>query len=85
MEVNGKKIVLTMEVWKPELIEWHDTDTDMPVSNLLVMKSGAGWYVGELCIDPDCGGEWAVPYARCSTYFPTPELANECLREASAA
>ena len=46
--------------------------TDMPVSENIVMASAAGWYVGAVCKDPDCGG-MIVPYDRYSEYFATPE------------
>ena len=76
--MGDKEVILTVEVWKPHEIVWTNLDTDMPVSEPLVMKSGAGWYVGEVCQDPECGN-WVVPYARCTDYYPTPELASEAL------
>ena len=45
-------------------IEFNDTNvygTWMPVSEPIVMASAAGWYVGAVCKDPDCGG-MVVPY-----------------------
>ena len=51
---------------------------DLPISEPIVMASAAGWYVGELCKDPDCGG-MIVPYDRLSGYFATPEEAAKVL------
>ena len=42
------------------------------VSEPIVMASAAGWYVGAVCKDPDCGGMIA-PYNRFTEYFATPE------------
>ena len=42
------------------------------------MASNAGWYVGIVCKDPDCGG-YIVPFERCSEYYATPEEAQKCL------
>ena len=53
-------------------------DGDLPISEPIVMASAAGWYVGELCKDPDCGG-MIVPYDRLSGYFATPEEAAKLL------
>ena len=44
----------------------------MEVSEPIVMASAAGWYVGAVCKDPDCGGMIA-PYNRFTEYFATPE------------
>ena len=52
--------------------------TEMPVSDPIVMASAAGWYVGAICKDPECGG-MIVPYDRYSEYFATPEEAAACL------
>ena len=52
--------------------------TEMPVSDPIVMASAAGWYVGAVCKDPECGG-MIVPYDRYSGYFATPEEAAQCL------
>ena len=44
---------------KIEDIKFTDCDvwgTVMPVSEDIVMASAAGWYVGAICKDPDCGG-----------------------------
>jgi hypothetical protein len=40
----------------------------MPVSELHVMQSGAGYYIGRSCLDPDCGG-MEVPFSRESGYM----------------
>ena len=52
-------------------IEFNDTNvygTMMPVSEPIVMASAAGWYVGAVCKDPDCGG-MIVPYNRFTEYM----------------
>ena len=52
-------------------IEFNDTNvygTYMPVSEPIVMASAAGWYVGAVCKDPDCGG-MVVPYNRFTEYM----------------
>ena len=46
--------------------------TEMPVSENIVMASAAGWYVGAVCKDPDCGG-MIVPFDRYTDYYATPE------------
>ena len=38
------------------------------VSEPIVMASAAGWYVGAVCKDPDCGG-MIVPYNRFTEYM----------------
>jgi len=56
-------------------VEFNDTNvygTWMPVSEPIAMASAAGWYVGAVCKDPDCGGMIA-PYNRFTEYFATPE------------
>ena len=61
-------------------IEFNDTNvygTWMPVSEPIVMASAAGWYVGAICKDPDCGG-MIVPYNRYTDYM-TQENAQKCL------
>ena len=61
-------------------IEFNDTivyGTWMPVSEPIVMASAAGWYVGAVCKDPDCGG-MIVPYNRYTDYM-TQESAQKCL------
>jgi len=51
---------------------------EMPVSDPIVMASAAGWYVGAICKDPDCGG-MVVPYDRYTGYVATPEEAEKLL------
>ena len=51
---------------------------DFPISEPIVMASAAGWYVGEVCKDPDCGG-MIVPLDRLSGYFATSEEAAKLL------
>ena len=56
-------------------IKFNDTNvygTWMPVSEPIVMASAAGWYVGAICKDPDCGG-MIVPFDRYTDYYATPE------------
>jgi len=50
----------------------------MEVSEPIVMASAAGWYVGAVCKDPDCGG-MVVPYDRYTDYVATPEEAEKLL------
>ena len=52
--------------------------TEMPVSEPIAMASAAGWYVGAVCKDPDCGG-MVAPYNRFTEYFATPEEAQKLL------
>ena len=48
------------------------------VSEPIVMASAAGWYVGAVCKDPDCGG-MIVPFDRYTDYYATPEdVAKYC-------
>ena len=54
------------------------SDGDMPVSEYIVMASAAGWYVGKVCKDPDCGG-MVVPYDRYTGYYASSEEACEAL------
>ena len=51
---------------------------EMEVSEDIVMASAAGWYVGAVCKDPDCGG-MVVPYDRYTDYYATPEEAEQLL------
>tara|TARA_B000000532_G_C18543863_1_gene266900 strand:- start:154 stop:378 length:225 start_codon:yes stop_codon:yes gene_type:complete len=66
---------------KIEEIKFTDCDvwgTVMPVSENIVMASAAGWYVGAVCKDPDCGG-MIVPFDRYTDYYATPEEAEQLL------
>ena len=54
------------------------SDGDIPVSEFVVMASAAGWYVGKVCKDPDCGG-MVVPYDRYTGYYASSEEACEGL------
>ena len=62
-------------------VNFTDVDvhgTVMPVSDPIVMSSAAGWYVGAVCKDPDCGG-MIVPFDRYTDYYATPEdVAKYC-------
>ena len=65
-------------------IEFKNTNvwgTEMPVSEPIVMASAAGWYVGAICKDPDCGG-MIVPFDRYTDYM-TQENAQKCLDTSS--
>ena len=65
-------------------IKFVDTNvwgTEMPVSEPIVMASAAGWYVGAICKDPDCGG-MVVPFDRYTDYM-TQEDAQKCLDTSS--
>ena len=65
-------------------IKFNDTNvfgTEMPVSEPIVMASAAGWYVGAICKDPDCGG-MVVPFDRYTDYM-TQEDAQKCLDTSS--
>jgi len=74
-----------MIIWKPDQIVWNeDSCFNMPLSDPLVMASAAGWYVGEVCKDPNCGG-MIVPFDRMSEYYATPEEADALLREMNGA
>ena len=48
-----------------------------PCSNLQVMRSAAGWYIGRTYFDLDCGCEF--PYSRESGYYATEEEAQVAL------
>ena len=50
---------------------------EIELSEPIVMASAAGWYVGAVCKDPDCGG-MIVPYNRYTDYM-TQENAQKCL------
>ena len=49
------------------------------VSDIKVMKSGGGWYLGTTITDPDFGYE--EPYTRESEYFGTEQKANIALMQ----
>ena len=52
-------------------IKFNDTNvfgTEMHVYEPIVMASAAGWYVGAICKDEDCGG-MIVPYNRFTEYM----------------
>ena len=51
---------------------------EIELSDPIVMASAAGWYVGAVCKDPDCGG-MVVPYDRYTDYVATPEEAEKLL------
>ncbi len=53
---------------------------DCWVSDLKVMRSAAGHYIGRSCVDPEMGGG-AMPYSRESGYFGSYEDAEVQLAE----
>ena len=60
---------------KIEDIKFNSCDVfgkEMFVSEEIVMSSGAGWYIGSVCKDPDCNG-MIVPFDRYTDYYATPE------------
>ena len=62
-------------------VNFTDVDvngTVMPVSDPIVISSAAGWYVGAVCKDPDCGG-MIVPFDRYTDYCETSEDAEKLL------
>ena len=62
-------------------VNFTDVDvhgTVMTVSDPIVMSSAAGWYVGAVCKDPDCGG-MIVPFDRYTDYCETSEDAEKLL------
>tara|TARA_R110000751_G_scaffold33760_7_gene83941 strand:- start:1997 stop:2287 length:291 start_codon:yes stop_codon:yes gene_type:complete len=66
---------------KMEEIKWQTVGhLGLKVSESIVMQSAAGWYVGAICIDPDCDG-LIEPYDRFTHYVATPEEAERMLPE----
>lgn len=53
--------------------EWPIEHDDCFVSSLKVCQSGAGYYIGRMCLDKQRGFE--APYSRESGYYPTEEMA----------
>ena len=49
------------------------------VSELKVMKSNAGWYLGHSCIDEECGGI-EVPHSRAGGYYGERKEAEDILK-----
>lgn len=44
----------------------------MKITDSMVLKSNAGYYIGRLCNDPEIGiTETVIPYSRESGYYPT--------------
>ena len=74
---------------KIEDIKFLDSDTtdlndcDYLVSELLVMQSAAGWYVGKVCrpVKEKNNHNWLEPYDRYSGYYPNQDGAEEALTE----
>ena len=59
-------------------IEFQTRKSGLKVSELIVMASAAGWYVGQICEDPDMDG-LVEPYDRLTHYVATPEEASRLL------
>lgn len=50
------------------------------ISNYLVLKSAAGYYIGRYCVEKiDGGSEYSAPYDRASGYYATEEAAKKDL------
>lgn len=56
--------------------------TDYLVSELLVIQSAAGWYVGKVCkpVKEKNNHNWLEPYDRNSGYYPNQDDAKETLK-----
>ena len=73
-----------MEIWKPEEVKWNVTDEPcgfIAISDPLVMRSAAGWYVGEVCKEQAEDMQYIAPYCRMTDYYETPEQAHAVLQE----
>ena len=57
--------------WVAEVVDDEDR---LAISELMVLKSNAGYYFGHMCKDLDIG--LVEPYSRVSGYFDTEEEAN---------
>ena len=64
-------------------IEWlpRESGAQYNVSKPMVMKSGAGFYVGQVCVENGDPLDWIQPYDRMSGYFATAEEAEKYLQE----
>lgn len=62
-------------------IEWlpKGSGAEYTVSKPMVMKSAAGFYVGQVCVENGDPLDWIQPYDRISHYFATPEEAESYL------
>ncbi len=59
---------------------------DVWVTDLTVLRSNAGWYIGRMCWNEDADfdfGGFEEPYTRESEYFPTREAAEAAHRSLS--
>lgn len=56
-----------------------EPETDLEVSELKVLESAAGFYIGTTYTSSHM--PWAAPYSRESGYFPTAEEAGQALEE----
>jgi hypothetical protein len=63
-------------------IEWlpKGSFVKYTVSKPMVMKSAAGFYVGQVCVEDGDPVDWIQPYDRMSDYFATPEVAESYLK-----
>ena len=52
----------------------------LSISNYVVLKSAAGYYIGRYCVEKDNSGwEYSSPYDRASGYYATEEAAKKDL------
>lgn len=58
--------------------QWPIEHADCFVGKLEVCCSGAGYYIGRMCLDKKHG--YTAPYSRESDYFPTEGAAADALR-----
>ncbi len=58
----------------------HDPKVNYPISELIVMRSAAGWYVGTICKPEPTEPDWIEPYHR-ETIYMTKEEAIQTLHE----
>lgn len=71
-----------------EDIKWNEdlSRGTLKISNLMVLKSAAGYYIGRVCLETDKTsddylGGMQEPYSRESEYYPTMTEANFNLNE----
>ena len=57
-----------------------DSDFGGEVSERIVMRSNAGWYVGRICRTEPSEPDWIEPYER-ETYYMTKKEAIQTLHE----
>jgi hypothetical protein len=56
---------------------------EMLISELMILQSGAGYYIGRLCADlvEFAPNVFPEPYSRESGYYPTKESAEKAMKE----